>query len=158
RRQFILGFRLRFARDRAKKSAGRFLQCFDCAVGQRVAFLAPKFPADVARHVFGIEFHPIQHEPRRFHHIVSDAVPRHPSNSIFRHKMSILSACPRLASESENFTADYADGADKTNRRKRRWNAISERVGIHRPRRGRSTYFLSREATRFSAPPETINS
>src|SRR5205807_2636745 len=56
------------------------------------------FPADVARDVFGVKFDPIQHEPRRLHHIVSDAVARHPSNSIFRHKMSILSAAARAAS------------------------------------------------------------
>src|SRR5437016_13689587 len=49
--QFFLGFALRFAGDRAEESARRFLKSFHGAIGKRVAFLAPKFPADVARDI-----------------------------------------------------------------------------------------------------------
>ena len=90
RRQFFLRFVLRLAGDRAEEAAGRFLQRLDGAIGKRVAFLAPKFPADVARHVLGIEFQPIENDARRFHHIVADAVAGHPRDSVFSHRKATL--------------------------------------------------------------------
>jgi hypothetical protein len=83
--QFLLGFTLRFARDCAEKAAGGFFQSFHRAIGKRVAFLAPKFPANVARHILGIEFQPIEHEARRLHNIVTNSVTGHPSNFVFSH-------------------------------------------------------------------------
>ena len=97
RRQFFLRFRLRFARDRAEKSAGRFLERFDGAIGQCVTFLAPKFPADFARDVLGVEFQPIQHEARCLHDIIANSVARHPRNSVFSHRKATLSASAALA-------------------------------------------------------------
>src|SRR5207253_2895236 len=79
-------FRLALARDRAEKSARSFLESFYSAIRKCVAFLAPKFPADIARHVLGVEFNAIQNETSRLHHVVSDAVPRHPCDFIFSHK------------------------------------------------------------------------
>ena len=58
-RQFFLGFRLWLAGDGAEQTAGGFLQCLNCAIRQCVTFLAPKFPADIARHILGIEFQTI---------------------------------------------------------------------------------------------------
>src|SRR4029077_14879809 len=90
-------FRLRFARDRTEKTASCFLQRFDCSVGQCVSFLAPEFPTDVARHIFGIEFQPIQNEARRLHDIIANSVTGHPRNSVFSHRKATLSASAALA-------------------------------------------------------------
>src|SRR4029077_9846941 len=96
-------FRLRFARDRTEKTASCFLQRFDCSVGQCVSFLTPEFPTDVAGHILGIEFQPIQNEARRLHDIIANSVTRHPRNSVFSHKRVTLAASVATA----------------------RWNAIS---------------------------------
>src|SRR5204862_7921618 len=83
---------LLLAGDGAEQTAGSFLQSFDGAIRQRVAFLAPKFPADVAGHVLGIEFQPIQDDARGFHDIVANSITRHPRNFVFSHKTATLSA------------------------------------------------------------------
>ncbi len=57
RDQFFLGFVLWLAGDRAEETAGGFLERLHGAIGKRVAFLAPKFPADIAGHILGVEFH-----------------------------------------------------------------------------------------------------
>ncbi len=44
----------------------------------------------------GVEFQAIEHDARRFHHIVAYAVARHPCNSVFSHRIATLSA--RLSS------------------------------------------------------------
>ena len=103
RRQFFLCFRLRFARDRSEESARCVLKRLHRTVRKRVTFLAPKFPPDVARHVLGIKFHSIENDPRRFHHIVPNAVARHPRNSVFSHRKAILSARAPPASEPRSF-------------------------------------------------------
>src|SRR5438105_15555390 len=90
--QFFLGFALRFAGDRAEETAGSFLKSFHGAIGKRVAFLAPKFPADVARDILGVEFQAIQHDASCLHDIVAYSVPGHPCNFIFGHRKSTLSA------------------------------------------------------------------
>ena len=91
RDQFLFRFVLRFAGDRAEQAAGRFLQRFYGAIGQGVTFFTPKFPADVARHIFGIQFQTIEHEAGGFHNVVADAVAGHPGNFIFGHKIATLS-------------------------------------------------------------------
>jgi hypothetical protein len=91
RSQFIFGFTLRFAGDRAEETAGSFLESFDGAIGKRVAFLAPKFPTDVARHIFGIEFQAIQHDACGLHDIVANAVTGHPCDFICSHRIATLS-------------------------------------------------------------------
>jgi hypothetical protein len=90
RRQFFFGFGLRFARDRAEETARGFFQCFYGAVGQCIAFLAPKFPTNLARHIFGIEFQPIQNKARGLHNIVPNSVTWHPCNSVFSHRKATL--------------------------------------------------------------------
>src|SRR5262249_16374680 len=57
-----------------------------------ITFLAPKFPTNIARHIFGIEFQPIQNEARRLHNIVPNSVTRHPRNFVFSHKRATLAA------------------------------------------------------------------
>ena len=64
---------------------------FDGAVWKRVAFLAPKLPADVARHILGVEFQSIQNDARGFHDIVADSVARHPRDFVFSHRIATLS-------------------------------------------------------------------
>jgi hypothetical protein len=76
---------LRFASDGAEESAGCFLERLDCAIWERIAFLAPKFPADIARDILGVEFQTIQHEPRRLHDIMTNSVTGHPRDFVFRH-------------------------------------------------------------------------
>src|SRR5207244_12721971 len=78
-------FTLRFAGDGAEKATGGFLKSLDGAVRKRVAFLAPTLPADVARHVLGVEFQPIQDDARGFHDIVANHVTGHPRSFVFRH-------------------------------------------------------------------------
>src|SRR5205814_2523174 len=80
-----------------------FLKRLNRTIGQCVSFLAPKFPADVARHVFGIKVHPIENDARCFHHIVAHAVPRHPRNFVLSHRKPILSASAPPASEPRSF-------------------------------------------------------
>jgi hypothetical protein len=90
RRQFFLGLRLRLAGDGAEQTAGRFLERFHRAIRQRVTFLAPKFPADVARHIFSVEFQTIQHQTSRLHNIVANSVTRHPCNFVFSHGRDVI--------------------------------------------------------------------
>ncbi len=92
RDQFFPGFVLRFAGDGAEQTAGGFLERLHRAIGKRVAFRAPKFPADVARHILGVEFQAIEHDARRLHDIVADSVPGHPRNFVFSHRITMLSA------------------------------------------------------------------
>jgi hypothetical protein len=91
---------LRFARDSTEKTASCFLERFDGTIGQRVTLPAPKFPPDVARHIFGIEFQPIQNESRCLHDIIANSVTGHPRNFVFSHRESILAARHRVASKS----------------------------------------------------------
>src|SRR5882724_3192014 len=100
RRQFLLGFRLRLTGDCAEESARSVLEGLHGAIRKRVAFRAPKFPADIARDILGIEFHSIENDPGCFHYIAAHAVARHPRNSVFSHRKPILSARAPPASES----------------------------------------------------------
>jgi hypothetical protein len=92
RRQFFFRFRLRFAGDRAEETAGGLLERLHGAIRKRVAFLAPKLPADVAGHILGVEFQAIEREARRLHDIMPDSVPGHPRNFVFSHRTPTLSA------------------------------------------------------------------
>ena len=107
RRQFFLGLRLRLAGDGAEQTAGGFLQCLNCAIRQRVTFLAPKFPADVARHIFGIEFQTIQYQASRLHNVVANSVTRHPCNFVFSHLSSDLIDAHRSSQASAAVAAVY---------------------------------------------------
>src|SRR5581483_5254045 len=86
RAQFFLCFVLWLTGDGSEQRAGSVLKRLYSAIRKCVAFFTPKFPSDVAGHVFGIKFHSIENEPSRLHHIVSHAVPWHPRNSVFGHK------------------------------------------------------------------------
>src|SRR6266513_1140720 len=96
--KFFLFFTLRLARDGAEETAGGFFESFDGPIGKCVAFFAPKIPANVARHIFGVEFQAIQHDPRGLHHIIANSVTRHPRNFVFRHVVATLSASVTAAS------------------------------------------------------------
>ena len=50
-----------------------------------------KIPSRCRRDVLGIKFHPIENDPRCFHHIVAHAVAGHPRNSVFSHRKATLS-------------------------------------------------------------------
>src|SRR5206468_10216051 len=45
----------------------------------------------------------LENDPRRFHHIVANAVARHPRNFVFGHRKPILSASAPPASEPRSF-------------------------------------------------------
>src|SRR5262249_7258784 len=98
--QFFLRFVLCLAGDGTKQRAGRVLKRLNRAIRKRVTFLAPKFPADIARDVLRIKVHPIKNDARRFHHIVAHAVSRHPCNSVFSHRRWTLAASVATASGS----------------------------------------------------------
>src|SRR5438034_470536 len=89
---FFICFVLCRTADRAKQSARRVLERLHRAIQKRVPFCAPKLPPDIAGNVLGVEFHSVQHDPRRFHDIVAHAVAGHPCNSVFSHRKAILSA------------------------------------------------------------------
>src|SRR5205809_5559073 len=79
------------------------LSAFTVRSGSALPSVHQKSPADVARDILGIEFQAIEHEPRRFHDIVADAVARHPCNPVFRHRKPILSASAPPASDLSSF-------------------------------------------------------
>src|SRR5439155_12892406 len=103
RTQFLFRFILWLAGDRAEQGARCVLERLHRALRKRVSFRAPKFPADIARHILGIEFHPIENDPRRFHYIVPHAVAWHPRNSVFSHRRATLSEPHQPASEPCSF-------------------------------------------------------
>src|SRR5262249_20455807 len=127
--------------------------------------IAPKFPANVARHVLGIELQPIQNKARRLHHIVPDSVTRHPRNFVFSHKRWILSArssrASRLTLGSTGRWPVTFGGSPNDPRQshlKRIAKAGHLRQHASRVRSPDYAFARSRDATSFSAPPATINS
>ena len=65
-----------------KKAQSVRVQQVERARGQRVAFLAPELPADVAVDVFGLEAGRIEDGARGVAALLADAVARQPCNSM----------------------------------------------------------------------------
>jgi hypothetical protein len=117
----------------------------------------------------GVEFQSIQHEARRLHHLVANAVPRHPRNFVFRHWLRLYrrGLPPASGGSGSPSTMLRTQVAKLLNCEPRRIRSLYFSIALGEvdppllglpPQLQACAFARSRVATRFSAPPATINS